>query len=145
MNRTVFQLLFAILLSLSTIPKTLGQLQCENDTSYLRSLIDLKTATYLDFQGGLYPNGANIMPYAHNAAGMNIARQVLPLDSLGNLDLVDGKAGFICLGASTAGNAFNHFKSVADADPTVNPCLKLVNCAVGAKGLEIMIDTVVNG
>ena len=145
MNRTVFHLVFVILLSLSTIPKTLGQLQCENDTSYLRSLIDLKTATYLDFQGGLYPNGANIMPYAHNAAGMNIARQVLPLDSLGNLDLIDGKAGFICLGASTAGNAFNHFKSVADADPTVNPCLKLVNCAVGAKGLEIMIDTVVNG
>jgi len=121
-----------------------AQLQCDNDTSYLKSLIDLQFGTYLGFQGGLYPDGYNTMPYAHFADGMNISRQVLPLDTLGNLDLLDGKAGFICMGASTAGNAFNHFKSVAEADPTVNPCLRFVNAALGAKGLEVMIDTVVN-
>lgn len=92
----------------------------------------------------MYPDGYNTMPYPHFAAGMNISRQVLPLDTLGNLDLLDGKAGLICLGASTAGNAFNHFKSVAEADPMVNPCLRFVNAALGAKGLEIMLDTVVN-
>lgn len=122
-----------------------AQLQCDNDTSFLRSLIDLKTGYYLDFQGGLYPGGSNEIPYSHKASGMNISRSVLPLNAAGNLDLLDGKAGFICLGASTAGNAFNHFKTKAEADPTVNPCLKIANCAVGAKGLEIMIDTVVNG
>ncbi len=121
-----------------------AQLQCDNDTSYLKSLIDLQFGTYLGFQGGLYPDGYNTMPYPHFAAGMNISRQVLPLDTLGNLDLIDGKAGLICLGASTAGNAFNHFKSVAEADPMVNPCLRFVNAALGAKGLEVMIDTVVN-
>lgn len=123
---------------------SIAQLQCENDTSYLKSLIDLQFGTYLGYQGGLYPDGYNTMPYPHFAAGMNISRQVLPLDTLGNLDLLDGKAGFICLGASTAGNAFNHFKSVAEADPTVNPCLRFVNAALGAKGIEIMNDTIVN-
>lgn len=121
-----------------------AQLQCDNDTTGLKSLIDLQFGTYLGFQGGLYPDGYNTMPYPHFAAGMNISRQVLPLDSLGNLDLMDGKAGFVCLGASTAGNSFNHFKSVAEADASVNPCLRFVNAALGAKGLEIMIDTVVN-
>ena len=123
---------------------SIAQLQCDNDTSYLKSLIDLQFGTYLGFQGGLYPDGYNTMPYPHFSAGMNISRQVLPLDSLGNLDLLDGKAGFVCLGASTAGNAFNHFKSVAEADPMVNPCLRFVNAALGAKGLEVMIDTIVN-
>lgn len=122
-----------------------AQLPCENDTSYLRALIDLQEGYYLGYQGGLYPDGSNEMPYPHFAAGMNISRQVVPLNADGALDIADGKVGFICLGASTAGNAFNHFKSVAEADPAVNPCLRFANCAVGAKGLEIMLDTMVNG
>lgn len=122
-----------------------AQLPCENDTSYLRALIDLQEGYYLGYQGGLYADGANEMPYPHFSAGMNISRQVVPLDAEGDLDVADGKVGFICLGASTAGNAFNHFKSVAESDPAVNPCLRFANCAVGAKGLEIMLDTVVNG
>ncbi len=122
-----------------------AQLPCENDTSYLRALIDLQEGYYLGYQGGLYADGSNEMPYPHFSAGMNISRQVVPLNAEGVLDVADGKVGFICLGASTAGNAFNHFKSVAEDDPAVNPCLRFANCAVGAKGLEIMLDTVVNG
>ena len=134
-------ILFLLLLCCST-GLTKAQLQCENDTSYLRSLIDLKTGLYLGYQGGLYPDGLNTMPYPHYADGMNISRQIVPLNADGALDLADGKVGFICLGASTAGNAFNHFKTVCEADTTVNPCIKFANCAVGAKGLEVMIDTV---
>jgi len=119
-----------------------AQLPCENDTSFLRSLIDLREGYYAGYQGGLYPDGSNTMPYIHFADGMNISRQVLPLNATGAFDPLDGKVGFICLGASTAGNAFNHFKTVASADPAVNPCIKFANCAVGAKGLEIMMDTV---
>jgi hypothetical protein len=141
---SLFRNLIVAFLLLFCSKINLAQLQCDNDTSYLKSLIDLQFGTYLGFQGGLYPDGYNTMPYPHFAAGMNISRQVLPLDTLGNLDLLDGKAGLICLGASTAGNAFNHFKSVAEADPMVNPCLRFVNAALGAKGLEIMLDTVVN-
>lgn len=141
---SLFRNLIVAFLLLFCSKINLAQLQCDNDTSFLKSLIDLQFGTYLGFQGGLYPDGYNTMPYPHFAAGMNISRQVLPLDTLGNLDLLDGKAGLICLGASTAGNAFNHFKSVAEADPMVNPCLRFVNAALGAKGLEIMLDTVVN-
>ncbi len=139
LRRLCFGLFF--LLSFS---HTKAQLQCDNDTSGLKSLIDLQYGKYLGFKGGLYPDGSNIMPYPHFADGMNISRQVVPLDADGNLDLLEGKAGFICLGASTAGNAFNHFKTVADLDPEINPCLKIVNAALGAKGLEIMTDTIAN-
>ena len=132
----------ALAAAMCSLMRVDAQLQCDNDTSYLRSLIDLKTGYYLGYQGGLFPGGTNTMPYEHMAAGMNVSREIVPLDGDGNLDLADGKVGFICLGASTAGNAFNHFKDVATADPTVNPCLRIVNCALGAKGLEIMIDTV---
>ena len=132
----------SLLLLMTGVQLVYGQLQCDNDTSYLRSLIDLKTGLYLGYQGGLYPDGSNTMPYSHYADGMNISRQVFPLNADGAVDLVDGKVGFICLGASTAGNAFNHFKTVCEEDPAVNPCLKFANCAVGAKGLEVMIDTI---
>ncbi len=121
-----------------------AQLQCENDTTGLKALIDLQTGYYLGFQGGLYPYGQNTMPWPHFSAGMNISKQVLPLNAAGEVDWADGKVGFICLGASTAGNAFNHFKLEADMDTTLNPCLKIANCAVGAKGLEVMIDTIGN-
>lgn len=137
-------LLFGILLNWCSFQMK-AQLQCENDTSYLRSLIDLQLGTYLGYQGGLYPDGTNTIPPIHFSSGMNISRQVVPLNASGVLDTENGKAGFICLGASTAGNAFNHFKSKAEADPAVNPCLQFANCAVGAKGLEIMIDTIENG
>lgn len=137
--RTLF-----ILLAIGVCMSVSAQLPCENDTSYLRALIDLKTGTYLGYQGGLYPGGSNNMPYSHYAAGINVSREVMPLGEDGNINLTDGKVGFICLGASTAGNAFNYFKTNADADPTINPCLRIANCAVGAKGLEVMLDTVVN-
>lgn len=39
-------------------------------------------ATYLSFGGGLYPGG-NTMPAAHRAAGLAMAQQVVPLNTLG--------------------------------------------------------------
>ena len=133
-----------LLLAFSPMVSVHAQLQCDNDTTGLKALIDLQTGYYLGYQGGLYPGGKNQMPYAHLSAGMNISRSIMPLDTNGMIDLEDGKMGFICLGASTAGNAFNHFKTVSEMDTTLNPCMKIANCAVGAKGLEIMIDTIAN-
>lgn len=121
------------------------QLPCENDTTGLKSLIDLKFGYYLGYQGGLYPNGLNTMPFPHYSAGMNASRKVLPRDEDGNVDWADGKVVMISMGASTAGNAFNHFKTIANANPMVNHCLKIVNCTVGSKGLEIMYDTIEQG
>lgn len=121
-----------------------SQLPCENDTTGLKSLIDLKFGYYLGYQGGLYPGGLNNMPFSHYSAGMNVSRKVLPRDTNGNVDWVDGQVVMVSMGASTAGNAFNHFKSIANASPLVNHCLKIVNCTVGSKGLEIMYDTLVN-
>src|SRR6266851_3549298 len=42
------------------------------DTSLpLVPLNDLGTGTYLGFQGGLYPNGSNVRPATHDAAGVH--------------------------------------------------------------------------
>src|SRR6266571_1671653 len=46
-------------------------------------LDDLGPGMYQGFEGGLYPNGANTRPPAHNAAGLAIASQILPLNSSG--------------------------------------------------------------
>lgn len=139
-NSPIKKLIFSFLLAISSIA-AFSQLPCENDTTGLKSLIDLKFGYYLGYQGGLYPGGFNSMPFSHYSAGMNASRKVLPRDINGNVDWIDGKVVMISMGASTAGNAFNHFKSIANADPLVNGCLKLVNCTVGSKGLETMYDT----
>src|SRR5881394_3850626 len=46
---------------------------------------DLGTGTYLgQYQGGLYPNGNNTVPAAHDAAGLQRAAAIVPRDLDGN-------------------------------------------------------------
>src|SRR6266478_6582371 len=46
-------------------------------------LPDLGAGLYQGFQGGLYPNGSDIIPESHAAAGLAQAAQVQPLNSAG--------------------------------------------------------------
>src|SRR5574337_240452 len=50
----------------------------------LPPLVDLGPGqTYHGEGGGLYPGGSNVRPAAHDAAGINIARHIVPLDADG--------------------------------------------------------------
>jgi hypothetical protein len=63
------------------------------------ALNDLGAGSYLGFEGGLYPNGANNPPPAHDTAGMAHAALVQPLDVNGNAS-AGGKIVVMSIGMS---------------------------------------------
>jgi hypothetical protein len=63
------------------------------------ALNDLGAGSYQGFEGGLYPNGANNPPPAHDAAGMAHAALVQPLDVNGNPS-AGGKIVLMSIGMS---------------------------------------------
>lgn len=93
-------------------------------------LNDLGTATYLGFQGGLYPGGSNAIPATHQAAGVTRARQVRPLD-INGAPAANGKYVLLSIGMSNTTQEFCaqqaggqcagwSFKGQAAADAQVN-------------------------
>jgi hypothetical protein len=93
-------------------------------------LNDLGAGYYKGKQGGLYPGGSNVRPFAHDSAGVEIANSLVPLDTLGQRD-PNGKIVFISIGMSNTTMEFSAFVDTANADPAKNPHLLLVDCAVG--------------
>jgi hypothetical protein len=64
-------------------------------------LSEMGFATYSNSAGGLYPNGANTRPPAHEAAGMQIAtNEIGPLNASGSTDTNSGKIVLLSLGVS---------------------------------------------
>lgn len=102
----------------------------QQDTSKLIPLTDLGTNEYKGFRGGLYPDGKNTRPADHEAAGIELARHIRPLDPDGKPN-PDGKIVLLGIGFSNTVQAFNGFMQVAKEDKDLNPKLVLVN---GAKG-----------
>ena len=98
-------------------------------------LPDLGAATYQGFQGGLYPNGSNILPAAHDAAGLAQAAQIVPLNAAGVRDDAQGQIGLISIGLSNTTLEFSDgpqsFKPRANADPSKNPRVTIVDGAQG--------------
>src|SRR5579859_6412499 len=94
---------------------------------------ELGFQTYSNFSGGLYPNGANGRPPAHEAAGLQIAtNQIVPLDTAGNAKPNTGKIVMLSLGMSITTdewasgdnatlNITNAFQYRANQDPSKNP------------------------
>ncbi|MGI8956534.1 MAG: PKD domain-containing protein [Chthoniobacterales bacterium] len=100
-------------------------------------LPDLGGANYQGFQGGLYPNGSDTAPAAHYTAGVAQAAQIAPLNSAGIPDEVQGQIGLISIGLSNTTFEFSDgpesFKPRADADPSKNPKVTIVDGAQGGR------------
>ncbi|HEY3972908.1 MAG TPA: Ig-like domain-containing protein [Candidatus Sulfotelmatobacter sp.] len=101
-----------------------------NTTTPMTALTDLGTGTYQGSEGGLYPSGSNVRPASHDADGVTLAKEIVPLDSNGNYSPT-GKYVLMAIGESTAQNEFDRFLPIADADPAKNPNLVIVNGAQG--------------
>src|SRR4051812_34401486 len=67
---------------------------------------DLGSGFYLNqFQGGLYPNGSNTVPAAHESVGLQRAAAIKPLNSAGQPDR-NGKYVMISIGMSNTTQEF---------------------------------------
>ena len=115
-------------------------------------LNDLATATYLGFQGGLYPGGSNDIPAAHRDAGLAAAASVRPLDTSGARSPT-GRYVLLSIGMSNTTQEFCStggtlgscdswsFMGQAAADPSVNhTTLAIVNGARGGQAAPSWVN-----
>ena len=93
------------------------------------ALNDLGPGVYGNFVGGLYLNGTNTRPPAHEAAGLDIAT-MLSTNTGTNVLLSIGMSNTTQEFASKGPGAF---KPRADADPAKNPRLVIVDGAQGGQ------------
>ncbi|MEX2153809.1 MAG: hypothetical protein WD825_10765 [Gemmatimonadaceae bacterium] len=114
---------------------------------------DLGQSCYLEFRGGLYLEGSNVLSGAHLEAGRAAAAQIRPLDVNGQPS-ASGKYVLLSIGMSNTTQEFCNdgaqartclspgFMAQAAADPAVNHAtLVLVNGAAGGKAAPSWFGT----
>ncbi|MBI1792543.1 MAG: hypothetical protein HYR60_33895 [Acidobacteria bacterium] len=94
---------------------------------------------YLGFRGGLYPDGANQRPAAHEAAGLRLAAEVRPRNAAGAPDDSNGRIVLLSIGMSNATQEFSAFQALAARDPEINPSLTLVDGAQGGWSADRLV------
>jgi hypothetical protein len=100
------------------------------DTSALRPLTELGKGEYHGFTGGLYPEGSNSRPAAHEAAGVKLAAQVRPLNARGEPD-PEGRIVLLSIGMSNTAQASQGFQTALRPSEGIHRRLLLVNGAQG--------------
>ncbi|MDZ4757911.1 MAG: YCF48-related protein [Bacteroidota bacterium] len=114
----------------SVIYKGVVTNNCNNTSTGLPPLNDLGANYYRGVQGGLYPNGYNVCPTTHQQAGRNIALNMQPIDTNGNLDTTKNII-WLSVGMSNTGIETKAFLQSAKTFPGINPKLKMINGSVG--------------
>jgi enterochelin esterase-like enzyme/dienelactone hydrolase len=136
-RKSLFGLLASLVLVSGALPFTGARFGEAPDTSRLVPLTDMtKEDKYRGFEGGLYPECKNQRPAEHDAAGLRLAKKVVPLDNDGKPS-ADGKIVVLGIGFSNTFQCFKGFQAVAAADRNVNPRVVLVNGAVGGIPAEV--------
>lgn len=147
MNKLTILLLITLLFAV--FPQKLGIAEAEgfcpaDFVSVATPLNDLGNNEYVrlnegptGYFGGLYPNGKNVRPPAHEAAGLALAEDIVPLNAAGNADPLNGKIVMISVGMSNTSQEFQRFLAMAATDGQLNPKLAIVN---GAQGSQVSND-----
>jgi len=111
-------------------------------------LTDLGPANYrrmdgqtTEFTGGLYPDGSNVRPPVHEAAGQALAAHIVPRGPDGTEDSANGRIVLISLGMSNTQSEFQNLMDRTHRNPEVNPQLVLVNGALGGQTADRWIDS----
>jgi hypothetical protein len=113
---------------------------CNAPSTGFPNLKDLGTGTWRGYRGGLYPNGSNVLPPAHFAAGLALAQNMMPLDTGGNLDAVNGKVVWLSIGMSNTTFETQFFIPMTDTFAQKNPKLVLVDGAQGGQDIVTIMN-----
>src|SRR5579871_926222 len=127
------------LLGLRPVVDSVGGTISKADLSKLTPLPELGTGKYQGFPGGLYPDGKNERPAAHEALGLALAKQIQPL-GLDGKPSPDGKIVLLSIGMSNTTQEFAAFQRLADADRDKNPKLVMVDGAQGGMTANRIMD-----
>lgn len=100
------------------------------DSSGLVPLTDLGDKDYHGYKGGLYPEGKNERPQAHESRGRELAGQIRPLNEAGTPDEA-GKIVLLTVGMSNTSQDSTAFIALAGREAEKNPSLAIVNGAQG--------------
>ncbi len=101
-------------------------------------LTEMGRNLYKGFGGGLYPDGTNERPELHNIDGVEIGKSIVPLDTNGNDDKINGKIVMLSIGMSNTSQEFNAFLRRLDTFKLKNPYLIAVNGAQGGQTASII-------
>ncbi|MDQ3141411.1 MAG: T9SS type A sorting domain-containing protein [Bacteroidota bacterium] len=101
-------------------------------------LTELGLGTWKNSTGGLYAHGKNERPYTHDSSGVVIAKEIVPLDTLGNLDEVNGRIVLLSIGMSNTTQEYSAFKTLADTFSLKNPKVTVVDGAQGGQTASII-------
>ncbi len=102
-------------------------------------LDDLAGASYLGFEGGLYPGATNAIPADHLRAGRTIAERLEPLGPDGQ-PAADGIVGFAAIGFSFTHQVFEVFQQLAQDDAEMAPRLVAIDATWRGRNLEDLRD-----
>jgi len=125
-------------------PSIASAIDCSGTSTGHVPLTDLGAGLYQGFAGGLYPGGANHRPASHDSAGVAIANAIVPLDTLGQPDPVNGRVVLVSIGMSNCTQEFSAFVPKAMSDPQRNPRLLVIDCAQGGQTASIVKDPSAN-
>src|SRR5712692_5154147 len=99
---------------------------CSKTSVGFAPLSELGAGLYKTKQGGLYPNGNSLRPVAHEDAGVQIARSIVPLNASGQPD-TNGRIVLLSIGMSNTTQEFSTFIAEANPDAARNPKLTIVD------------------
>jgi len=102
----------------------------------LTPLTDFGDKLHECLKGGLYPNGENTRPKAHNEAGLAIAKNIKPLDRKGSVDEKNGKIVWLSIGMSNTTQETSRFLELMKKYPNKNPSLVLIDGAFGGQAID---------
>jgi len=106
----------------------------------LTPLTDFGEGSYQGVRGGLYPDGENVRPQAHNEVGLAIAKALKPLDRSGRVNEKSGKIVWLSIGMSNTTQETGRFLELMKDYPDKNPKLELVDGAFGGKAINEIND-----